>query len=225
MKSPVGRWATLTRNYNPGLFLTWIEITGGCAPSRAFREGACRTADFTACPPAPASLDKLVSSREPDPPLPHSPNSRFATASCARVPPKTGCPTHRVLCDEWDSASRTGKDLAETLSRFQCVNGTQTNREAALHAPEPREARFGGVPGGLVCVERTLLSAAFDSCPEKSEQSKSNRGGVPARPMAVMSKSAESGFRAGSRGRLGRRGHFFPGQSDLYFRGWRVGCL
>src|ERR1017187_7647493 len=74
---------------NPGSDLSGQECTSrrGCAPARAFREGACRTADFTACPSPPSSLNKPVSSREPDPPPLHSPNSRLAAVSCARVPP------------------------------------------------------------------------------------------------------------------------------------------
>jgi hypothetical protein len=41
----------------------------------------------------------------------------------------------------------------------------------------PGKAWIGGAPGGLVCVERTLLSTAFDSSPEKREWSRSNRTG------------------------------------------------
>jgi hypothetical protein len=39
------------------------------------------------------------------------------------------------------------------------------------------KAWIGGAPGGLVRVERTLLSAAFDSSPEKRERSRSNPTG------------------------------------------------
>src|ERR1019366_6491089 len=48
--------------------------------------------------PPPPSLDKLVSSREPTPPPLHSPNSRLATASCARVPPKAA--SSRAAADQ-----------------------------------------------------------------------------------------------------------------------------
>ena len=45
-----------------------------------------------------------------------------------------GAPTHRVLCDEWESSPRTRPGVAETLLRFQRVDGTETHREAALYA-------------------------------------------------------------------------------------------
>jgi hypothetical protein len=46
---------------------------------------------------------------------------------------------------------------------------TKARGEAALRSPKPSKAWMGGAAGGLVCVERTLLSAASDSCPEKRE--------------------------------------------------------
>jgi REP element-mobilizing transposase RayT len=35
---------------------------------------------------------------------------------------REGAPLIAPFCDEWDSAPRTGEDLAETLLRFQCVD-------------------------------------------------------------------------------------------------------
>jgi transposase len=40
-----GGWATLTTKYSAGLSSSINRNNWGCAPSRAFREGACRTAD------------------------------------------------------------------------------------------------------------------------------------------------------------------------------------
>src|ERR1035437_5687648 len=91
--------ATLTGNHNPGLSLTWTEITRGArgAPLLALSEkgpaeppGAliAYSASSAPSPSPPPSPDKLVSSRERDPPPLRSPNSRLATASCARVPPQ-----------------------------------------------------------------------------------------------------------------------------------------
>ena len=94
-----GGWATLTRKCNSGLLLAWTEITGGAPLLALFEKGPAEPPDaplIAYCapsapsPPAPPSLDKLVSSREPAPPPLHSPNSRLAAASCARVPPKAG---------------------------------------------------------------------------------------------------------------------------------------
>jgi len=61
--------------------------------------------------------------------------------------------------------------------RLQRLERAKARGEAALHSPQPSQAWIGGASGGLVCVERTLLSAASDSCPEKREQSRSNRTG------------------------------------------------
>src|ERR1019366_2494902 len=47
---------------------------------------------------------------------------------------RRGCPTHCVFCDEWALPPRTRSRLAETLLRFQRVDRTEANREAALHA-------------------------------------------------------------------------------------------
>jgi hypothetical protein len=69
---------------------------------------------------------------------------------------------HPSFFEEWDSAS-----AASGLP--------QTRGEAAPHSPKPSQAWIGGPSGGLVGVERTLLSAASDSCPEKREKSRSNR--------------------------------------------------
>ena len=65
---------------------------------------------------------------------------------------------------------------------------------------------------GLVCVERTLLSAAFDSCPEKTEQSKSNRTGP--QPDA---KSTESSPPSGDANKPALR--FAIGRANAYFLG------
>jgi len=53
---------------------------------------------------------------------------------------------------------------------------SDTPGEVPRHSPRER-SWIGGARGGLVCVERTLLSAAFDSGPEKRERSRSNRTG------------------------------------------------
>src|ERR1039458_10021926 len=66
----------------------WAEITVGALLQALFEKGPAEPPSAPS-PSAPPSLDKLVSSREPDPPPLHSPKSPPPTASCARVPPKT----------------------------------------------------------------------------------------------------------------------------------------
>ena len=75
----------------------------------------------------------------------------------------------RVLC-QWISHHYDFK-----LRREHSLERAETRGEAALPSPQPSQAWMGGAAGALVGVERTLLSAASDSCPEKREQSRSNR--------------------------------------------------
>src|ERR1019366_3419150 len=82
--------------------------------------------------------------------------------------------------------------------RFQAPKRTkleqaETRGEAALPSPQPSKAWMGGASGGLVCVERTLLPAASDSCPEKREQARSNRTGRRRRPRPPFAKYAKDG--------------------------------
>src|ERR1039458_5474816 len=90
--------ATLTGNHNPGLSLTWTEITRGArgAPLLALSEkgtaeppGAliAYSASSAPSPSPPPSPDKLVSSRERDPPPPPSPNPPPSPPSSPRPPP------------------------------------------------------------------------------------------------------------------------------------------
>jgi hypothetical protein len=67
----------------------------------------------------------------------------------------------RVLC-QWISNHCDFKRRRE-----QSLERAEARGEAALPSPQPSQAWIGGASGGLVCVERTLLSAASDSCPEK----------------------------------------------------------
>src|ERR1039458_9791430 len=89
--------ATLTGNHNPGLSLTWTEITRGArgAPLLALSEkgpaeppGAliAYSASSAPSPSPPPSPDKLVSSRERDPPPLPPPNSHLPHP---RPPPPT----------------------------------------------------------------------------------------------------------------------------------------
>ncbi len=70
--------------------------------------------------------------------------------------------------------AKGGNVTATMFSRHSAITADEPKRaktrgEAALHSPKPIKAWLGGASGGLVCVERTLLSAASDSCPEKRE--------------------------------------------------------
>ena len=47
--------------------------------------------------------------------------------------------------------------LAGPLPRFQCVDGTQTHRKAALHAPQPGEARVGARTGAVALEQFSIL--------------------------------------------------------------------
>jgi hypothetical protein len=76
--------------------------------------------------------------------------------------------------------------LGSTLLRFQALDPSSGNKrlervgvrgEAALYSPQSSKAWVGGASGGLVCVERTLLSAALDSSPKKRGWSRSNNTG------------------------------------------------
>src|ERR1039458_8718222 len=90
--------ATLTGNHNPGLSLTWTEITRGArgAPLLALSEkgpaeppGAliAYSASSAPSPSPPPSPHKLLSSRERDPPPLRSPNSRLSPPPPPRRPP------------------------------------------------------------------------------------------------------------------------------------------
>jgi len=100
-------------------------------------------------------------------------------AFCARG----GIPRRRSAAALLPSA-RLRFQALDLSSGSKRVERAKARREAALYSPQSSKAWIGGAPGEPVCVERTLLSAAFDfdfwqplSDPEKRESSRSSRTG------------------------------------------------
>jgi hypothetical protein len=48
--------------------------------------------------------------------------------------------------------------VATTVLRFQCLDGAQAHREAALHASQSGEARIGGIAGPVAVEQFSILS-------------------------------------------------------------------
>jgi hypothetical protein len=103
------------------------------------------------------------------------------------------CPNQISIVTRYGSYVNGFRTITISSSEGKSLQRAETRGEAALPSPQPSKAWMGGASGGLVCVERTLLSAASDSCPEKREQARSNRTGRRRRPRPPFAKYAKDG--------------------------------